>query len=124
MPTRRILRPWTTQPPSVTGVNLAHPSTTDLLFLFNGATGVNSVDYSGHPDCRSGYLEAMEKVANLATKMGTELNTHISIIAPLSNMKKSEIIKTGNNKKKMTLKNLAVFMVGCIDVYFRANLQN
>lgn len=47
MPTRRILRPWTTQPPSVTGVNRGHPATADLTFLFNGATGVNAVDPAG-----------------------------------------------------------------------------
>jgi len=47
MATRRILRPWTSQPPHLTGVNRAHPAAADLLFLFNGATGTNSVEPAG-----------------------------------------------------------------------------
>lgn len=47
MTVRRRPLPWTAQPPHVTGVNRGHPATADLTFLFNGATGVNSVDPAG-----------------------------------------------------------------------------
>lgn len=56
--------------------------------------GVNAVDYSGYPDCRSEYIDAFEKMANLATKAGVEGSKFI-IHAPLINMKKSEIIQRG-----------------------------
>ena len=56
--------------------------------------GVNAVDYSGYPDCRPEYIDAFEKMANLATKAGIEGNK-IHIRAPLINMTKAEIIKKG-----------------------------
>src|SRR5205807_3252324 len=34
--------------------------------------GVNALDYSGYPDCRPEYIEAYERMANLATKAGVE----------------------------------------------------
>ncbi len=57
--------------------------------------GVNAIDYSGYPDCRPEYIEAFEKMANLATKAGVERNAPISIRAPLINMTKGQIIKKG-----------------------------
>jgi 7-cyano-7-deazaguanine synthase len=57
--------------------------------------GVNAVDYSGYPDCRPEYLQAFEKMANLATKMSTESGQTLRIHAPLIHLKKSEIIKLG-----------------------------
>jgi 7-cyano-7-deazaguanine synthase len=57
--------------------------------------GVNAVDYSGYPDCRPEYLEAFEKMANLATKMTTELGEKLRIHAPLIHLTKSEIIQRG-----------------------------
>ena len=45
--------------------------------------GVNALDYSGYPDCRPEYIEAFEKLANLATKAGVEGNTQIRIHTPL-----------------------------------------
>jgi len=58
--------------------------------------GVNSVDYSGYPDCRPEFIETFESLANLATKTGVERH-HITIHAPLINMTKAEIIQTGTD---------------------------
>jgi 7-cyano-7-deazaguanine synthase len=57
--------------------------------------GVNAVDYSGYPDCRPEYISAFEKLANLATKAGTEDGTNIKIQAPLIQLSKAEIIQKG-----------------------------
>lgn len=61
--------------------------------------GVNAVDYSGYPDCRPGFIEAFEKTANLATKIGVEhAEQHtnpIHIHTPLMHLKKAEIIRRG-----------------------------
>ncbi len=57
--------------------------------------GVNSVDYSGYPDCRPEYLWAFEDMANLATKASVEGRLRFVIRAPLVSMEKSEIIKKG-----------------------------
>ena len=56
--------------------------------------GANDVDYSGYPDCRPEYLQAFEKVANLATKAGVE-GAHYTIHAPLLRLTKGEIIQWG-----------------------------
>lgn len=56
--------------------------------------GVNAVDYSGYPDCRPEFIEAFERLANLATKAGVE-GTRFRIHAPLIRMTKSEIIRVG-----------------------------
>jgi 7-cyano-7-deazaguanine synthase len=57
--------------------------------------GVNSIDYSGYPDCRLEYLWAFENMANLATKASLEGKLRFSIRAPLISMEKSEIIRKG-----------------------------
>jgi 7-cyano-7-deazaguanine synthase len=57
--------------------------------------GVNALDYSGYPDCRPTYLEAFEKLANLATRAGTEDKRSLTVQAPLLHMTKQEIIKKG-----------------------------
>ncbi|KAF3886302.1 MULTISPECIES: 7-cyano-7-deazaguanine synthase QueC [Nostocales] len=57
--------------------------------------GVNALDYSGYPDCRPDYIQAMEEVFCLGTKQG-RLGNPIKIIAPLSELKKTEIIQLGN----------------------------
>ncbi|HID46383.1 MAG TPA: 7-cyano-7-deazaguanine synthase QueC [Chromatiaceae bacterium] len=56
--------------------------------------GVNAVDYSGYPDCRPEFVQAFEKLANLATKAGVE-GECFRIQAPLIEMSKAEIIRTG-----------------------------
>lgn len=56
--------------------------------------GVNAVDYSGYPDCRPEFIEAFERMANLATKAGVEGNS-VKIHAPLQWLSKAEIIQTG-----------------------------
>jgi 7-cyano-7-deazaguanine synthase len=53
--------------------------------------GVNALDYSGYPD----YIQAMQKVFDLGTKQGRE-GTAIQIVAPLIDLKKTEIIQLGN----------------------------
>jgi 7-cyano-7-deazaguanine synthase len=61
--------------------------------------GVNAVDYSGYPDCRPAFIEAFQKMANLATKIGVEhAERHeepIRIHTPLMHMSKAEIIRQG-----------------------------
>jgi 7-cyano-7-deazaguanine synthase len=57
--------------------------------------GVNAIDYSGYPDCRPEFIEAFERMANLATKVGVEGRTRIRIHTPLIELSKSEIIKLG-----------------------------
>ncbi len=57
--------------------------------------GVNAVDYSGYPDCRPEYLEAFERMANLATKASVEGGRKLRIHAPLISLSKAEIIRTG-----------------------------
>jgi 7-cyano-7-deazaguanine synthase len=57
--------------------------------------GVNAIDYSGYPDCRPEYIEAFERMANLATKAGVEGKTKVKIRTPLINMTKADIIRKG-----------------------------
>ncbi len=57
--------------------------------------GVNAVDYSGYPDCRPEYIQAFEKLANLATKAGVE-GEHFEVHAPLIEMSKAQIIQAGS----------------------------
>lgn len=56
--------------------------------------GVNAVDYSGYPDCRPAFIEAFERLANVATKAGVE-GADIRIHAPLMAMSKADIAREG-----------------------------
>ncbi|WP_284320899.1 7-cyano-7-deazaguanine synthase QueC [Dyella acidisoli] len=56
--------------------------------------GVNAVDYSGYPDCRLAFIEAFERLANVATKAGVE-GAGIRIHAPLMAMSKADIAREG-----------------------------
>ena len=57
--------------------------------------GVNALDYSGYPDCRPDYIDAMRSVYTLGTKQGREGDS-IEIITPLIDLKKTEIIQLGD----------------------------
>ncbi|TBR59778.1 7-cyano-7-deazaguanine synthase QueC [Mastigocladus laminosus UU774] len=57
--------------------------------------GVNALDYSGYPDCRPDYIQAMQEVFRLGTKQGRE-GKPITIVAPLLELKKTDIIELGN----------------------------
>lgn len=56
--------------------------------------GVNAIDYSGYPDCRPEFIQAFERLANVATKSGVE-GQSFRIHAPLIEMTKVEIIRKG-----------------------------
>jgi 7-cyano-7-deazaguanine synthase len=57
--------------------------------------GVNALDYSGYPDCRPEFVEAFEKMANLATRAGVEGRQALRIHTPLIALTKAEIIRKG-----------------------------
>ena len=70
---------------------LGWPEVLDARDIF---IGVNAVDYSGYPDCRPEFVEAFERMANLATKAGVEGNG-FRIQAPLQYLSKAQIIQAG-----------------------------
>ncbi|MFO0872778.1 MAG: 7-cyano-7-deazaguanine synthase QueC [Phycisphaerales bacterium] len=62
--------------------------------------GVNAVDYSGYPDCRPPFIQAFERVANLATRAGVvdaaaHRKPHFRVQAPLLRMSKRDIVRAG-----------------------------
>lgn len=67
----------------------------EVLGAFDIFIGVNALDYSGYPDCRPEYIEAYERMANLATRAGVEGIGHFNICTPLLNLTKAQIIKRG-----------------------------
>jgi len=67
----------------------------EVINSFDIFIGVNSLDYSGYPDCRPEFIEAFEKMSNLATKAGIESSSRIKIRAPLMKLTKSGIIHRG-----------------------------
>lgn len=66
----------------------------EVLHINDIFIGVNAVDYSGYPDCRSEYIQAYEHMANLATKSGVE-GAKLSIHTPLIDLSKADIILRG-----------------------------
>ena len=62
----------------------------DTIFI-----GVNALDYSGYPDCRPEYIEAYQRMANLATKAGIEGTAQLKVHTPLISMTKAQIIQKG-----------------------------
>jgi 7-cyano-7-deazaguanine synthase len=71
---------------------LAYAETLGASDIF---VGVNALDYSGYPDCRPEYIEAFERMANLATKAGVEGTQRLQIYAPLMQLTKEGIIRRG-----------------------------
>jgi len=57
--------------------------------------GVNALDYSGYPDCRPEYIEAYQRMANLATREGVEGRQKLQIHTPLIHLTKGQIIQRG-----------------------------
>lgn len=57
--------------------------------------GINAIDYSGYPDCRPEYLQAYERMANLATKAAIQDGRAFHLHAPLLSMSKADIVRKG-----------------------------
>ena len=57
--------------------------------------GVNALDYSGYPDCRPAFIDAFERLANLATAAAVEGRATVRIRAPLLQLSKREILQLG-----------------------------
>ena len=69
------------------GLSLAEARGAERLVL-----GVNAVDYSGYPDCRPDYLEAFQRLADLASKSGRE-GRGSQLWAPLVQWSKTKIVQ-------------------------------
>jgi 7-cyano-7-deazaguanine synthase len=67
----------------------------EVLGAYDIFIGVNSVDYSGYPDCRAEFVEAFQHMARLATRAGVEGETPLRIHTPLIDLSKSAIILQG-----------------------------
>jgi 7-cyano-7-deazaguanine synthase len=67
----------------------------EVLGAFDIFIGVNAMDYSGYPDCRGEFIEAFEKMANLAAAAVVEGKGKFRIHTPIINLTKGEIIKKG-----------------------------
>jgi 7-cyano-7-deazaguanine synthase len=64
----------------------------EVLGTGNIFIGVNALDYSGYPDCRPEFIQAYERMANLATKAGVEGTARVQIHTPLLRLSKGEIV--------------------------------
>jgi 7-cyano-7-deazaguanine synthase len=67
----------------------------ETLGVFDVFIGVNAMDYSGYPDCRPQFIEAFEKMANLATAAAIEGKGQYHIRTPIIRMTKGQIIQAG-----------------------------
>ncbi len=67
----------------------------EVLGAWDIVIGVNALDYSGYPDCRPEYIEAFERMANLATRAGVTGERKLRIHTPLIHLTKREIIALG-----------------------------
>ncbi len=67
----------------------------EVLGAFDIFIGVNALDYSGYPDCRSQFIKAFEKTANLATAAAVTTQQNFHIHTPIIDMTKTQIILKG-----------------------------
>jgi len=74
------------------GLALGYAETLDAQDLY---IGVNAIDYSGYPDCRPAFVEAFEKLANVATAAAIEGRARYRVHAPLLQLSKAQIIELG-----------------------------
>ena len=66
--------------------SFAEAKEADAIFI-----GVQSLDYSGYPDCRPQFIEAFQRVIDL----GTKDTTSITLKTPFLRMTKTDILKSG-----------------------------
>src|SRR6266481_9865517 len=71
---------------------LGYAETLDAQDLY---IGVNAIDYSGYPDCRPAFIQAFEKLANVATAAAVEGRARYRVHAPLLQLTKAQIIQRG-----------------------------
>jgi 7-cyano-7-deazaguanine synthase len=57
--------------------------------------GANAIDYSGYPDCRPEFYDAITETIRLGSKVGTAYNVPIRIEAPIITMSKADIVRYG-----------------------------
>lgn len=69
----------------------------EVLGSFDLFIGVNALDYSGYPDCRPEFIQAFERLANVATKAGVEGQGAYRIHTPLLHLTKAQIIQLGHS---------------------------
>jgi 7-cyano-7-deazaguanine synthase len=87
-----------------TGIPLTYVPARNTIFLAHALAwaevlgaedifiGVNSRDYSGYPDCRPEFVEAFERLANLATQAGVEGRSRFRVHTPLITLTKAQIV--------------------------------
>lgn len=69
----------------------------DVLGISDIFIGVNALDSSGYPDCRPEYITTFQKLAALATRLGTEEHQPFTIHTPLIELNKAGIVKLGTS---------------------------
>jgi 7-cyano-7-deazaguanine synthase len=86
----------TTYVPARNTIFLSHAlAWAEVLESSDIVIGVNALDYSGYPDCRPAYIEAFERMANLATRAGVEGRMRLRIHTPLIDLSKAQIVRRG-----------------------------
>ena len=79
--------------PARNTIFLAHAiAWAEVLGAFDIFIGVNAIDYSGYPDCRREFCDAMERAIGLGNP-----DDHVDpkIVTPLIGMSKREIVEVG-----------------------------